>query len=136
MYTNITMSTVTNAQIVQRVELLEKQLALLLANNSKTTEQVVEEKPGKKTKSVKVAKSAKKESSSDDEKPKKKRTSGYIIFSKAMRDDAIAKLSADGATYKNQDVMTELGAMWKALSDEEKDEWKSKVVSSDPENSE
>lgn len=136
MYTNITMSTVTNAQIVQRVELLEKQLALLLANHSNASEVVVEDKPTKKTKVAKVAKSAKKESSSDDEKPKKKRTSGYIIFSKAMREDAIAKLSADGATYKNQDVMTELGAMWKALGDEEKEEWKSKVVSSDPENSE
>ena len=136
MYTNITMSTVTNAQIVQRVELLEKQLALLLANHSNASEVVVEDKPTKKTKVAKVAKSAKKDSSSDDEKPKKKRTSGYIIFSKAMREDAIAKLSADGATYKNQDVMTELGAMWKALGDEEKEEWKSKVVSSDPENSE
>jgi hypothetical protein len=130
------MSTVTNAQIVQRVELLEKQLALLLANHSNASEVVVEDKPTKKTKVAKVAKSAKKDSSSDDEKPKKKRTSGYIIFSKAMREDAIAKLSADGATYKNQDVMTELGAMWKALGDEEKEEWKSKVVSSDPENSE
>ena len=130
------MSTVTNAQIVQRVELLEKQLALLLANHSNASEVVVEDKTTKKTKVAKVAKSAKKDSSSDDEKPKKKRTSGYIIFSKAMREDAIAKLSADGATYKNQDVMTELGAMWKALGDEEKDEWRSKVVSSDPENSE
>jgi len=130
------MSTVTNAQIVQRVELLEKQLALLLANHSNASEVVVEDKPTKKPKVAKVAKSAKKDSSSDDEKPKKKRTSGYIIFSKAMREDAIAKLSADGATYKNQDVMTELGAMWKALGDKEKEEWKSKVVSSDPENSE
>jgi len=130
------MSTVTNAQIVQRVELLEKQLALLLANHSNASEVVVEDKTTKKTKVAKVAKSAKKDSSSDDEKPKKKRTSGYIIFSKAMREDAIVKLSADGATYKNQDVMTELGAMWKALGDEEKEEWKSKVVSSDPENSE
>jgi hypothetical protein len=130
------MSTVTNAQIVQRVELLEKQLALLLANHSNASEVVVEDKPTKKTKVAKVVKSAKKDSSSDDEKLKKKRTSGYIIFSKAMREDAIAKLSADGATYKNQDVMTELGAMWKALGDEEKEEWKSKVVSSDPENSE
>ena len=108
----------------------------MLANHSNASEVVVEDKTTKKTKVAKVAKSAKKDSSSDDEKPKKKRTSGYIIFSKAMREDAIAKLSADGATYKNQDVMTELGAMWKALGDEEKEEWKSEVVSSDPENSE
>ena len=130
------MSTTTNAQIVQRVELLEKQLALLLANHSKTSEPVVDDKSTKKTKVAKVAKSVKKDSCSDDEKPKKKRTSGYIIFSKAMRDDAVAKLSAGGATYKNQDVMTELGAMWKALGDEEKEEWKSKVAENDAENSE
>lgn len=130
------MSTTTNAQIVQRVELLEKQLALLLANHSNASELVVEDKPAKKTKTAKVTKSAKKDSSSDDEKPKKKRTSGYIIFSKTMREDAIAKLSADGATYKNQDVMTKLGAMWKALGDEEKEEWKSKVAGNDAENSE
>ena len=128
------MSTITNAQLAQRVEVLEKQLALLLANHSKVSNQVVDEKPV--VKKTKGAKSPKKESSSDDDKPKKKRTSGYIIFSKAMRDDAVAKLSADGATYKNQDVMTELGALWKALSDDEKDEWRSKVVASDPEVSE
>lgn len=128
------MSTITNAQLAQRVEVLEKQLALLLANHSKVSNPVVDEKPV--VKKTKGAKSPKKESSSDDDKPKKKRTSGYIIFSKAMRDDAVAKLSADGATYKNQDVMTELGAMWKALSDDEKEEWRSKVVASDIEVSE
>ena len=128
------MSTITNAQLAQRVEVLEKQLALLLANHSKVSNQVVDEKSV--VKKTKATKAPKKESSSDDDKPKKKRTSGYIIFSKAMRDDAVAKLSADGATYKNQDVMTELGAMWQALSDDEKDEWKSKVVASDPEVSE
>ena len=128
------MSTITNAQLAQRVEVLEKQLALLLANHSKVSNPVVDEKPV--VKKTKGAKSPKKDTSSDDDKPKKKRTSGYIIFSKAMRDDAVAKLSADGATYKNQDVMTELGAMWNALSDDEKDEWRSKVVASDPEVSE
>jgi hypothetical protein len=128
------MSTPTNMQLVQRIEVLEKQLALLLANQNKTPDSPVEEKPAKK---AKVAKLSKKESSSDDEKPKKKRTSGYIVFSKAMREDAIAKLSADGATYKNQDVMTELGAMWKALGDEDKQLWNAKAVSGgDPEVSE
>lgn len=120
------MSTITNAQLAQRVEVLEKQLALLLANHSKVSNQVVDEKPV--VKKTKGTKSPKKDTSSDDDKPKKKRTSGYIIFSKAMRDDAVAKLSADGATYKNQEVMTELGAMWNALSDDEKEEWRSKAV--------
>jgi hypothetical protein len=113
-------------QLAQRIEVLEKQLALLLANQTKTPDSPVEEKPAKKAKAAKLSK---KESSSDDEKPKKKRTSGYIVFSKAMREDALAKLSADGATYKNQDVMTELGAMWKALGDEDKQLWNAKAVS-------
>ena len=115
------MSTPTNAQLAQRLDLLEKQLALLLANQNKTPDSPVEEKP------VKKVKAAKKEASSDDEKPKSTRTSGYIIFSKAMRDDAVSKLSAGGASYKNQDVMTELGAMWKALSDEDKQPWNAKA---------
>ena len=60
----------------QRVEALEKQLALLLENKN---EQVVEKKP-KKTKKAK-------DDSSDDEKPKTKRVSGYILFSNATRDE-------------------------------------------------
>ena len=123
------MSTPTNMQLAQRLDLLEKQLALLLANQNKTPDSPVEEKPAKK---AKAPKAIKKDVSSDDEKPKTTRTSGYIIFSKAMRDDAVSKLSADGATYKNQDVMTELGAMWKALSDEDKQPWNAKAKASKP----
>lgn len=118
----------SSTTIVQRVELLEKQMALLLkADVPNEAIPEVKEKPGKKSKAVK------KEVSSDEEKTKKKRTSGYLIYSAENREAVKTKLSADGAKYKNQDIMTELGAMWKALSEEEKAPWNDKAKSSDPE---
>jgi hypothetical protein len=122
------MSSTTNANIVQRLELLEKQVALLLKADAP-----VEAGPVTKDKPVKKAKVVKNDVSSDEEKPKKKRTSGYLLYSADMREAVKTKLSADGAKLKNQDIMTELGAMWKALSDEEKASWneKAKVVEVD-----
>ena len=100
----------------QRVELLEKQLSLLL--NSK--------KEDDEPKKVKKAKKAKEESS-DDDKPKAKRTSGYIIFSNATREDVKTKLSVGLDKPKNTDVMKELATRWKALTDEEREEWNVKA---------
>ena len=60
--------------VAQRVEVLEKQMAMLLAD--KTTD----DKPKKKPKKEKKA-------DSDDDKPKKKRISGYILYSNANRDE-------------------------------------------------
>ena len=129
----------TNADLIMRIEVLEKQVALLLQDslpNTPTSDSVTDTtKPTKKTKTPKTPKTPKtKETSSDDEQPKKKRTSGYLVFSKAMRDDAVANLSAHGATYKNQDVMTELGAMWKALADEDKEAWNTQAKSASDSN--
>ena len=122
------MSSTTNAAIVQRVELLEKQMALMLkADVPVEALPEVKDKPGKKVKSTK------KEVSSDEEKTKKKRTSGYLVYSAENREAVKAKLSVDGAKYKNQDIMTELGAMWKALSEEEKVPWNDKAKSSEAE---
>ena len=81
-------------------------------------------------KEVKAKKSKKssKNADSDDEKPKTKRISGYIIFSKAMREEAKAALAENSdEKVKNSDVMTELGKMWKALDDEEKEAWNEKA---------
>ena len=111
----LTMTTV--AALNQRVELLEKQLSLLLSNNSKDDEP-------KKVKKVKKAK----EESSDDEKPKAKRTSGYIIFSNATRDDVKTKLTVGEEKPKNTEVMKELAIRWKALNDEERGEWNAKAL--------
>jgi hypothetical protein len=130
--------TTTNADLIMRIEVLEKQVALLLKQDVPNPGVVddVKDTPGKKSKVPKVPKVPKtpktpKDPSSDEEVPKKKRTSGYLVFSKAMRDDAIAsvnKLAVDGVKFKNQDIMTELGKMWKALSEDEQKEWSAKAA--------
>jgi hypothetical protein len=125
----------TNADLIMRIEVLEKQVALLLKQDVPNPDVVedVKDTPGKKSKVPKTPKTPKtpKDPSSDEEVPKKKRTSGYLVFSKAMRDDAIAsvnKLAVDGVKFKNQDIMTELGKMWKALSEDEQKEWNLKAT--------
>ena len=104
--------------VAQRVEVLEKQMAMLLAD--KTTD-VSDTKPKKKPKKEKKA-------DSDDDKPKKKRTSGYILYSNWMRVEAKAILTVDGEKPKNPDVMRKLAEMWKALSEEEQEVWKAKAA--------
>jgi len=130
----------TNVDLIMRIELLEKQVALLLKQDVPNTLVVddVKDTVAKKSKVPKVPKTPKtpktpKDPSSDEEVPKKKRTSGYLVFSKAMRDDAIAslnKLAVDGVKFKNQDIMTELGKMWKALSEDEQKDWSAKAANS------
>ena len=102
--------------VAQRVEVLEKQMADLLAD---------------KKKSEKKAKKEKKSKDTDDDEPskkKKKGPSGYLLYSKAMRDDAKEKLAKDSDEKpKSTEVMKELGTMWKALSDDERDGWNEKA---------
>ena len=105
------MSTLEN-----RVELLEKKIAILL----NTDKQPNDEKKPKKTKKPKE--------DSDDEQPKKKRTSGYILFSNATRDEVKDKLMVDGEKPKNTDIMKELARLWKELSDEDKEPWNAKAT--------
>ena len=102
------MSTTTIEMLMARVEVLEKQLAVF----DKTAK-----KAYKKTK----------KEESDDENPKKKRTSGYIIFSNASRDDVKTKLTKDEEKPKNTEVMKELARLWKALTDEERGQWNEKA---------
>ena len=101
--------------LAQRVETLEKQMADLLSEKKKT------EKKAKKEK--------KKSKDTDDDEPKKKKgPSGYLLYSKAMRDDAKEKLAKDSDEKpKSTEVMKELGTMWKALSDDERDGWNEKA---------
>ena len=110
------MSANTVQLLTQRVELLEKQLAVVLAK----PDEAKEAKPKKEKK-------PKKDDSSDDEKPKKKRVSGYILFSNANRDDVKTKLTTGDEKPKNTDVMKGLASMWKDLTDEERGEWNTKA---------
>ena len=103
--------------LTQRVEVLEKQIALLLADKNLET--------SKKDKKVKKEK---KSTDSDDEtKPKKKRVSGYLLFSSAMREDVKKELFGDDKP-KNSEIMVELGKRWKALNDEDREEWNTKAA--------
>jgi len=103
--------------VAQRVEILEKQMALLLADK-KVDVEVKEQKKPKKTKKDKEA--------SDDEKPKKKRVSGYLLFSSVHRDEVKQELFGEEKP-KNSEIMVELGKRWKALTDEEREEWGAKA---------
>ena len=101
--------------VAQRLEVLEKQMAELLAD---------------KKKSEKKAKKEKKSKDTDDDEPskKKKGPSGYLLYSKAMRDEAKEKLAKDSDEKpKSTEVMKELGTMWKALSDDEREGWNEKA---------
>ena len=104
---------ITIEALVTRVELLEKQIALL------TIDKTDEPK-------AKKAKKAKK-TDSDDDKPKKKRTSGYLLFSSATRNEVRQELFGEEKP-KNSEIMVELGKRWKALEDDEREEWNAKAV--------
>ena len=109
--------------LAEQLKVLTEQVAKLDAIVNNTTTEKKEKKP-KKEKKEKKEKSA----SSDDEKPK--RISGYILFSKANREDAIETLQEAGeedAKVKSTDVMKELGRMWKELEATEKEEWNIKA---------
>jgi hypothetical protein len=73
------------------------------------------------------------------DKPKTKRgTTGYLMFTSHSRSEVTAEMTkalADGEKLKPSQVVTELGARWKALSDEEKSEWNDKATSKNAENS-
>ena len=103
--------------VAQRVETLEKQMALLLAKNAS------DEPVTKKTKKEKKEK----KSDSDDDKPKTKRITGYILYSNAHRDEVKEELSDGETKAKNTDVVAKLAKNWKALGDEGQAEWNAKA---------
>ena len=86
--------------LAERVATLEKQMAQLLSKS--------DPEPKKEKK---------------EDKPNKKRVSGYILFQKAMAAEAMV-----GVKVKQSDVMSELGTMWKALDDDEREEWNNKAA--------
>ena len=114
---------ITIEALLKRVELLEAQIQPL----------PTDETTAKKTKKEKKVK--KESASSDDEKPK--RVSGYILFSKALRDEATETIRSGtepDAKIKSTEVMKELGRMWKALSDEDKFPWNEQAAAAKAQN--
>ena len=114
--------TMTLEIVAQRIEALEKQMAILMAEKAPKAK-TKPEKPEKKTKKPK--------SDDEDEKPKSKRVSGYILYSKATRDEVKDMLTTeqndDDVKIKSTDIMKALGKMWKELSEEEREQWNAKA---------
>ena len=109
--------------LTARVNTLEEKLGKLEAfvyvsseNDTNTLSEKVDKKPKKSKKEKPV---------SDDEKPKK--VSGYILYSKAKREEAIANIKTENGDEdykpKSTEVMKELGRMWKELDDSDRVEW-------------
>ena len=128
--TKYTMASMTIEMLVARVEILEKQLALMFkeqgAKAKKSNDEVLEDPDVVVVKKVKKVKG---DTSSDDEdKPKKKRgTNGYILFSSANRDDVKAKLCVGDEKPKNTEIMKQLAELWQNTSAEEKEGWNTKA---------
>ena len=113
--------------VTQRVEILEKQMAALMAD--KTTEPTKPDKKSKKDKKDKKDKKSPK-SESDDDAPKKKRVSGYILFGKAERENVKTELEATAepdTKVKSTEVMKRVGELWKALPEATRDERNAKA---------
>ena len=102
----------------QRIEVLEKQLSALLESNTSDTTPTNKPKKSKKPKD---------DSSDSEDKPKTKRTSGYILYSNATRDEVRDNLTTGDERLKNTDIVKELARLWKDLPQDEKDSWNSKA---------
>ena len=89
--------------------------------------------PVSKKSVTKSAKAKSDESKTDEPKPKRKIT-GYLLFSKDTRarvrqamEVRLAEMGKD-EKLKPQEVVAELAAQWKALSQEEQDAWKERAA--------
>jgi hypothetical protein len=108
---------ITIEVLAERVAVLEKQMALLHSDKAVDVSDTKNAKSSKKNKKTK----------DDDDKPKKKRTSGYILYSNAHRDEIKESLTAGDDKPKNTDIMKKLAENWKLLSDEDREKWNSKA---------
>ena len=109
----------TIEMLTERVDILEKQVALLLSNNN----------PDKSEKSKKGNKKQKKNSDSSPA-AKNKRISGYLMFINEHRPEAKSVVQAnleEGVKVKNTEVTKKLAEMWRAVDQDEKDFWNSKA---------
>ena len=97
----------------------------------KPVEKPVEKKAtGKKSVEKHSPKSTEKKTTKDKSEPSKKERGAYLLFAKEMRKEIKQALEAeleDGKKLKPQDVVNEIAAQWKALSDDEKEEWNTKA---------
>jgi hypothetical protein len=123
--------------LVMRVEALEKSdkttsmrvdaLEKTLASQFNTAKPLDDKKKDKEDKKEKAAAKKEKKAKADPSETKPKRITGYILFCNSNRDDVKTKLTVSDDKPKNTDVMTELARLWKAIDQDEKDEWNVKA---------
>ena len=98
--------------VANRIAELEKQMTAVLAKLEEKAEKEEKPKKAKKEKSPKGEKA--------DGEPKKKRgLTGYLLFAKEKRPEVKAELGE----VKPTEVVTEVAKRWKALTEEERQEW-------------
>ena len=106
--------------VANRVAELERQMADVLVR--------LDEKEKTPAKKEKKEKSPKKEKPVKEEGEKKRRgMTGYLLFSKEKRPEVKEELG----DVKPTEVVTEVAKRWKALSDEEREEWSKRAKESD-----
>jgi hypothetical protein len=110
-----------------RVDALEKTLASQFNPSDKLKEDKKDLKKEKEDKKEKAAAKKEKKAKADPSDLKPKRVTGYILFCNSNRDDVKTKLSLSDDKPKNTEVLTELARLWKAIDQDEKDEWNAKA---------
>jgi hypothetical protein len=110
-----------------RVDALEKTLASQFNGSDKIKDDKKDIKKDKEDKKEKAAAKKEKKAKADPSDIKPKRVTGYILFCNSNRDDVKTKLSLSDEKPKNTEVLTELARLWKAIDQDEKDEWNAKA---------
>ena len=117
----------TLEMIAERIELLEKQIQIIISERT--------DDESKEDKETKTKGKAKKDKVDKEDKTKSKRApSGYNLFCKATRDQAKESIIEEeeleeGKKPSNQAIMSKLGTMWKELESEERVQWQDKAKS-------
>ena len=119
-------NTMTIEALVERVELLETQMAKMTVTPTDVPNKPI--KDAKKGKSVEEKKEKKEKKEKDLDKPKRA-PSAYNMFCKKMRPEASSKVVEEeelneGDKIPTTKVMQMLGKMWKELSEDEQQAYK------------
>jgi len=116
----------TNEQRMLALETMMAEVLAIVKQEQAKTAKPQDEAP-KKSKDQDKPKKTKKVKTDSDEPKKKRAPTGYLLFNSATRAEAKAALSEAEESTNPKDVTRELGRRWKALSEEERQEWNDKA---------
>ena len=118
--------TSTNEQRMLALEtMMAEVLAIVKQEQAKTVKQ--QDEAPKKTKDQDKPKKTKKVKQDSDEPKKKRGPTGYLVFSGATRAEVKAALIEADESTNPKDVTRELARRWKALTEEERQDWNDKA---------